>query len=154
MSTGSNLITLHWFGPFLYSEQGLQAGGDAPHWATKDDLERVSGGPGLYLFCVDHPIHGPRALAYIGRSGSIGGRLAKHDGWLRSEWGVEVYVAVCPEAQLTSVEELLIYAHSPIYNGQGVWNPPSVPKDLHIRNMGRFWGLYPDVCAAHPWHCK
>jgi len=123
------IVELEWKGPFTYGKSGLEAGGDAPHWATDAELESTRGKPGLYLFCVDHPIHGRQSLAYIGQSSCIGGRLDQHDGWLRDEW-----------------------AHSPIYNSKHIHSAPQVPQSLHIRNVGRFWGLFPDVCAGHPWH--
>lgn len=149
-----NILTLEWTGPYCYGPDGLHADGGAPHWASDTDFRVARGKPGLYLVCVDHPIHGRQALGYIGRSDSIGERLDHHEEWLRAEWDARVFVAPCEEKVLKDAEALLIYAHSPIYNGVGVWNPPGVPRDFHVRNTGRFWGLYPDVCAAHPWHSR
>lgn len=148
----SSMLELRWHGPFRYGAKGLEAIGDGPHWATTADLAAVSGQPGIYLFCVDHPIHGPQCLAYIGKSSRVGSRLNQHDNWLRDEWGVSVYVARCPDEYIQAVEALLIYAHSPIYNASGVGNARAIPSDLHVRNVGRFWGLFPDVLASHPWH--
>lgn len=147
------MIELDWRGPFRYGPQGLEAAGDAPHWANADDLRDVSGRTGIYLFCVDHPIHGHQTLAYIGRSSRVGGRLDEHVNWLREEWSVSVYVARCPDDQVKAVEALLIYVHSPIYNANGINKAPSVvPEDLHVRNTGRFSALHPDVMASHPFH--
>jgi len=147
----SNLVELDWKGPFRYLEKGLEAVGDGPHWATAPDLKAIRNRPAIYLFCVDHPIHGHQALAYIGRSSRAGGRLDQHEEWLRREWTVSVYAAQCPKEHLEAVEGLLIYAHSPIYNGNGVGSPKAW-NTLHVRNVGRFWGLFPDVLASHPWN--
>lgn len=148
------IIKLQWKGPFGHSKDGLVAIEGGAQKSSNSELTFVQGKPGIYLFCIDHPIHGPKTLAYIGRAENIGTRLSQHQSWLEKEWNVAVFAANCPKSLLQEVEALLIYAHAPIYNGNGVSQPPDVPRGLHVRNEGRFWGLFPDVCASHPWHSK
>ena len=110
------LITLDWKGPFSVTTDGLEARNPQ---ADADTLRAMLGQAGVYYVLLDHLVHGPRALTYIGRSDCLERRLGQHK-WLVQEWDVEVYVALAPLDRLSDVEELLIWAHSPCVNANSV----------------------------------
>ena len=148
----NQFVNLEWMGPFRPSKNDLEPIGDWMCEESRDEFCKVKGESGVYLICVDHPIHGPQSLAYIGQSEDIGRRITEHDGWLRDEWDVSIFIAACSKPNLDRVEALLIYAHSPIYNARSVSQAPGLERDLHVRNSGRFRNLFPDVCSSHPWN--
>jgi hypothetical protein len=51
------------------------------------------------------------------------------------------------------LETLLIPAHSPPYNNVHISTPPTTPpRPLRLWNVGRFWGLFPEVSSTHDWY--
>ena len=147
----ARFVRLDWRGPFLAGPDGALA--PSPPSTQASDLEEALGGRGVYLVLGDHPVHGSRALLYIGRSDDLEGRLRTHAGWIGQQWRAEVYLAdVCDEDLLKDVERLLIYAHSPCYNAQDVASRPTFSREIRLWNCGSFFRLLPEVSSLHPWY--
>ncbi|MCY2989671.1 MAG: hypothetical protein NTY19_17605 [Planctomycetota bacterium] len=145
LSESEREVWLDWRGPFEFTADG--------------ELTRCRGcvskrppsGSGIYLATGDQPLYGRGVLMYIGRTRrGFNHRLPEHE-WLCSEWSVEIYAATVDEALIDDVERLLIYVHSPLYNCSNVSEPPRLASPLRIFNIGRFWGLYPEVSSRHAW---
>lgn len=139
-------VVLEWTGPYLLKDGELLV----------HPVENVSvplkDSPGIYIVTSDHPLHGQHSLTYIGKANDISVRLEDHS-WLSHEWRIEVYVAEVDDKDLLGkIEELLIYAHYPMYNSSSIAKPPSIKPPLRIWNTGRFWGLYPEVSSEHDWN--
>jgi hypothetical protein len=146
-----DLVILKWVGPFSYTPNGLGKSLLDGMGPIEESLRAFEGRPVVYLFLGDHPLHGARSLLYIGQTQNFAQRILHHDRWLKQEWRVEVYLAEV-SARLNDVERLLIYAHSPHYNGASVSNPKQkFNPPLRIWNEGSFWKLYPEVSSEHPW---
>lgn len=108
---------------------------------------------GVYMALGDHPVYGNRALLYIGKSSELNNRVKQHATWLQREWRPEVYFAVVEPEFLDDVEALLIYAHSPAYNGSGTDSfSLKATRELSIWNTGSFFRLLPEITSSHPWY--
>jgi len=156
----AEFVKLAWYGPFAWGLSGLQGDSlDAHPWASNEQLGKLLTQAGVYMILGDHPVHGDRALLYIGRTDSLQRRLPEHKKWINEEWRVAIHLGVLDlEANarntgsskdlLKRVEALLIFAHSPAYNRQKLL--PS--QSLRIWNTGRFHRLLPEISSSHPWY--
>jgi hypothetical protein len=138
-------LVLTWQGPFLLRDSQL-ASHPAEHVPLPDDFA------GLYVATSDFPLRGTHALTYIGQTRSIRGRLREHE-WFAWEWRLELYIARVDDAKLRDdAENLLIRAHAPPANTQHKARGSKVSPPLRIWNLGRFWGLFPEVSSGHEWN--
>jgi len=143
-------VEIRWSGPFAWGPDGLTAGLDP--FATNEHLSELYGKAGIYMILGDHPVHGEKALLYLGETNRFGRRIeGEHASWIAHEWRVEVYLGVPDPPKLRKeVEQWLIYAHSPAYNWRSKGGRPSV--SLRIWNVGRFHRLLPEISSSHPWY--
>jgi hypothetical protein len=125
-------VELTWYGPFV-----LRNGKLAPH--PVEPISLKPRGPGLYVVTGDHPIYGREGLLYIGETCSFTERFDAHSKiWLEEEWRIAVYITKvqCKELR-ENLEKLLIYAHSPPYNGKYMSDRPPISQLLRVWNANR-----------------
>jgi len=135
-----------WKGPYLL-RNGMLRG----HPAENCPLPPAK--PGIYILTGDHPLHGNHSLLYIGKTQNFLQHRIKEHKWFKEEWRVEVFVALVEGKNVRSdAEKLLIYAHSPLYNAAHIAEPPRPKPPLRIWNVGRYWGLFPEVSSEHDWY--
>ncbi len=156
--TNEQLVVVHWEGP-LTIEKACELNGDADY--------------GVYQVCGDAISYGPQSLLYIGKAAqqTFGARMRQHDGWLSATYPMSnpsIYVGrfVGPEqptseewdALIDKVERLLIWVHSPAFNGAGVAHPGPSVEALRVMNTGRYGRLLPEVShlrwkewSSNPW---
>jgi len=146
---------LNWEGPFGYVDGKIVQHTIDPAGPTEEDVHDVLNKKGIYCVVGDHPIYGSRSLLYIGRTeNSLSGRLKEHRDWLDEEWRVEIYFAEKDSInEQKEVEKFLIHAHSPAYNSQNI-EDLKLTEPLMIWNIGRYWGLLPELSSDHPWYMK
>lgn len=141
---------VEWMGPFAWSKDGL-VGGVLDPVASEVQLKKLLGRGGLYMLIGDHPVHGDRALLYLGETARFSRRLEQHAEWIAEEWRVGIYLGIVEPARLRErVEQFLIYAHSPAYNARSKHGGGSRGA-LQIWNVGRFHRLLPELSSTHPW---
>jgi hypothetical protein len=146
-------VHIEWVGPFSYGPDGLVPSvRDHPGNPSAKDLTRLLRKPGLYMVYGDHPVHGDRALLYIGKATPLDRRLKEQRLWIQYEWRLEIYLSSVPQSNLDDVEKLLIYAHSPAYNSSSISDVPQLGRPIRIWNDGNFSKLYPEISSAHPWY--
>ena len=139
-------VKLHWEGPFLLRDGKLVSHPLEPYPIP-------NGGGGLYMIHGLNPLSNNSCLLYIGLTERFGKRIADHGDWLGREWRVEVYLASVPDPDLRAdLEALLIYSHQPQYNSRDHSRCRNFTAPLRIWNVGRFWGLHPEVSSRHPWN--
>lgn len=138
-------VKLLWEGPFL-----LQKGKLVSHPLEPNTVP--SSGGGLYMIHGLNPLSNT-SLLYVGLTDKFNKRIADHGDWLGMEWRVEVYLAAVADPKLRAdLEALLIYSHQPQYNSRDHSRCRNFTAPLRIWNVGRFWGLHPEVSSQHPWN--
>jgi hypothetical protein len=145
-------VYIEWFGPFSYGPDGLAPSVRDLGSPTAKDFDRLLTKPGLYMVYGDHPVHGDRALLYIGKANPLDRRLKEQQFWLQYEWRLEIYLSSVLQSNLDDVEKLLIYAHSPPYNSYCISMVPKLNGPIRIWNDGKLSKLYPEISSAHPWY--
>jgi hypothetical protein len=122
-----------------------------PHCVRELSLMTTPADKGLYQVYAHHPVYG-RNLVYIGETAiSFFGRIPVHQWETGSENDpnrVEYYVGRLKGLSTPSPDEwkrdikcaeaLLIHAHGPAYNSQGVKEPPAETMCGHVRVLN--WG--------------
>lgn len=138
---------------------------EGPHtWATVLERNDVSD-HGLYQIYGCHTVYGAGALIYIGKAAkqSFGQRL-RQEGWgnYNQDAGrLEIYLGrIQANAEISrgewmnrisDAESLLIYAHAPACNCQGVQSIDNEKmRNVHVLNWGNFRNLLPEV-SGHRW---
>ena len=142
-----------------------------PH--TREAIHNMVGPTdyGVYQICASLPAYGWDALAYIGKAQdeSFAARLKARADLLENPWAensgnTRFYTArihkveneVHPTAEewgklIAAAERLLIAAHSPAMNGQGVKElkrGESGYGHFHVFNWGQYGRLLPEVSGA------
>jgi hypothetical protein len=110
---------------------------------------------GLYQLYSVHPIYGPGALIYIGKTteNHFSGRIREHKDWLEDLGPSAVYLGRIEdveedewEGKVEKAERMLLYSHWPAANGMGVG---SIDLDsysnVRILNCGKCGLLMPEV---------
>lgn len=96
---------------------------------------------GVYYITACHPVHGPEALVYIGKTDrGFTERMVEHRDWLLTERSARAYVARVENHELISdVERLLIWTCSPCYCSHSVWGRPGfdTAETLQVTNHGQ-----------------
>ena len=145
-----DFLLLAWSGPYFVAKGGEIT--PAQRAQLGQELVPADLPPrGVYSVVADHHVYGSRALLYIGRSDVLRQRVGGHGNWLVKEWRPEVYVAEADTDRIDDVERLLVCAHSPPYNAQGVGGFREIKPALRIWNVGSFFRLLPEVSSTHPW---
>jgi len=116
----------------------------------------------LYLLCGTHGLYGRNVPLYIGKTErDIQTRIKEHSEWIDYEPDpVQVYWAAIAEmksfsqlpdeypapnsAVVSDIENLLIYAHQPVYNRQNKVTLVNAPM-IRILNTGRRSTLFPEI---------
>ena len=127
---------------------------------------------GVYQICASLPAYGWDALAYIGKAQeqSFAARLKARADLLENPWAENshIYTARIHKVEngphptpeewgglITAAEKLLIVAHSPAWNGQGVQGlkrEESGCEHFHVFNWGQYGRLLPEVSGARLGH--
>ena len=138
-----------------------------------DDILKLTGPTdyGVYQVCGSLPAYGWDALGYIGmaRDQSFGVRLkarvgALKDPWAENSYNIRIYTGRIHKTKgethptpeewgelIAAAERLLIAAHSPAWNGQGVGELKPEESDyghFHVFNWGQYGRLLPEVSGA------
>lgn len=143
-------LHLQWVGPYDYASATMMRD-------SKTDF-------GIYQVYGTHPIYGSDALLYVGKASeqTFGTRLSQHD-WIahnQDSSRIQIYLgrlhtyADTPvfeewSRQISIVERLLIFAHTPAGNSSGL--NVSLDDDVqavHVLNWGQFRDLMPEVSGV------
>lgn len=156
----SEIIHIDWDGPY--------------HIEEINELNDEKKDYDIYQIYGTHPVYGSNVLLYIGKADqqTFGARI-KQESWNDQYYTsdhkrIEIYVGrlageKTPTAdewskQIDLAERLLILAHSPSYNSQGINSPcssidDSDLKNIHLLNWGAYKNLLPEVSGAR-WTSK
>ena len=119
---------------------------------------------GVYQIYGNHPVYGSGVLLYIGKAErqTFATRLQQHDlvDWTEDPCNLEIYLGRLMgteqpsidvwEDQISLAECLLIFAHAPAYNAQGMSEAPSKAEGWRVFNFGSYRSLAPE-CSGERW---
>lgn len=145
------LYDVYWEGPF-----------------TLENIHETQENHVLYMVCGFHLLYGQNIPLYIGKTErAISQRIKEHEkSWLyRQTTPVQIYVASIGEFSswnernniseyikstsdiIDKVEQLLIYAHQPVFNSSSKNNIHSNISELRIFNTGTRHCLLPEISS-------
>jgi hypothetical protein len=145
------LYDVYWEGPF-----------------TLDNISETQENHVLYMICGFHLLYGQNIPLYIGKTErAILQRIKEHEkSWLyRQTTTVQIYVASIGEFSswnnrnnmseyikstsdiISKVEQLLIYAHQPVFNSSSKNKIDSDIAELRLFNTGKRHCLLPEISS-------